>query len=137
MKAALIAALIALVLAATASAASGAHAEARGLVVTCEKAIATVHLGPGPEGSPASVRARAAQKQCNATARMNNLMLTHKGDTALFAAYEAYADLSVGIGDFVIYGGSVPSLHTLTVLRRAEREIARGRREAKLALAEL
>jgi len=130
-------ALISLAIAATAHGATGAHATAASLIRTCESAIATVHVGPTSVGSPATVRARAAQRKCIATARMNNLMLTHRSDKALFDAYEAYADLSDGINEFVVYGGSVPSLHTRIVLQRAEHEIARGRRQAKRALAEL
>lgn len=130
-------ALIALVLAATTAGTSGAHADARSLILTCEKAITAARVGPAPASSSALTRARAAEAKCEASGHMANLMLEHKGDKAIHDASYAYAALEVGVVDYVRYCGNITSSHTLAVLHRAEREIAQGRSEAKQALAEL
>ena len=131
------AALIALVFAATTAGTSGAHADARGLIVTCEKAISAAHIGPTPASASALSRARRVEASCNSVGHFTQLMLTHRHDKAIADAASAYAELSLGVVDYVNYCGNVVSSHTLAILHRAEREIALGRSKAKLALAEL
>ena len=69
---------------------------------------------------------------------MQSLSSTHSKDKALHDAYYAYLDLAFGIGDYMTCCHNVAFGRTgKSILHKAQREIARGRKEAKRARAEL
>lgn len=115
------------------------RATARRLLTTCEKAINSVPivaLEPNTAQVPkANRRAQAAFHKCGTDAPWLKLNRKNK---ALHDAYYAWFDLASGIGDYMTYCGNVAFDHTSkSILHRAQREITRGRKEAKHALGEL
>jgi hypothetical protein len=115
------------------------RATATRLLTTCEKAVNSVPLvalaAHTPRAAKAGRRAGAAIRRCGPNGRWKKLNLR---DRTLHDAHQAWVDLSLGSRDYVTYGKNVARGHTgQGILRRARQRIARGRREAKHALAEL
>ncbi|HZT95065.1 MAG TPA: sialidase family protein [Gaiellaceae bacterium] len=115
------------------------RATATRLLTTCEKAVHSVPLvalaAHTPRLAKATRRARAAVRKCGTQGRWRKLNLE---DRTLRDAHHAWADLSLGSRDYAAYGRNVSRGRTgKSILHRARRKVARGREEAKLALAEL
>jgi hypothetical protein len=124
------------------AAAATPHATAKALVSRCQKAVGSVRIvalqARTPQVQKAARRARAAFHKCRAGGRWLKRAGKGSKDTALRDAYRAWVDLSLGMGDYVAYSENVARGHTgKSALRSARRKIARGRKEAKRALAEL
>jgi maltooligosyltrehalose synthase len=119
---------------------SSSHGTAANLLRTCKRAIGfpIVALTPNtPALSRANRRTQAAYRKCT-TGRMSRLTSAHPKDKAVHDAYHAHVDLVFGIREYRTYGGNVARDDLgQDVLRNAQADIARGRREAKHALAEL
>ena len=117
------------------------HATAANLLRTCKRAIGfpIVALTPNtPALRRANRRIQAAYRKCTAKGRLAHLSSAHPKDQALRDAYHAHLDLMFGILEYRTYGGNVVRTDLgQDVLRNAQAHIARGRREAKHALAEL
>jgi GTP1/Obg family GTP-binding protein len=120
---------------------SSSHATAANLLRTCKTAIGfpIVALTPNtPALRRANRRIQAAYRKCSAKGRLSHLASAHPKDKALHDAYHAHVDLVFGIREYRTYGGNVARTDLgQDVLRNAQADIARGRREAKHALAEL
>ena len=109
------------------------------LLTKCERAVNSVPIVAlktnTPRVSSANRRARAAFHKCGTDGRWKKLNLKSK---ALHDAHHAWVDLSHGIRDYMTYSEHVALGHTgKRILRRAQRELTRGRTETKHALAEL
>ena len=112
---------------------------ARKLLTRCETAVKSVPIvaleANTPQVPKANRRAQAAFQKCGTTASWAKLN-TNKGP--IHDAYSAWADLAFGIGDYMTYCQNVAFEHTgKGILHKAQHEIARGRKEAKHALAGL
>jgi hypothetical protein len=119
--------------------AAGSLATAKQLLTKCETAASSVPIvaleANTARARRAQRRAAAAFRKCGKAAPWHKLDLKSK---PLRDAHHAWADLSLGIGDYVTYGRNVAVGHTRTrALHRAQHRISRGRKEAKHALAEL
>ena len=115
------------------------RATAKKLLTNCRTAAGSMRIvGLGantPQVRKANRRARAALHKCGTNGPWKGLDLENK---ALHDAHRAWLDLTHGIRDYTTYGKRVAHGHAVKkFLRRARREITRGRREAKHALAEL
>ena len=120
-------------------AAADQRVTAEKLLTKCETAVdsvAIVALKPNtPQVARAHRRARAALHRCAPDGSWKKPSLESK---ALRDAHHAWVDLSHGIRDYMTYSEHVALGHTRKrILRRAQREITRGRKETKHALAEL
>jgi hypothetical protein len=118
------------------AAAASQRVTAQNLLSRCHTAVSSVPLvslrAQTAQARRANRRARAAVHKCGINRRWKKLDLKTK---ALRDAHHAWLDLSRGIRDYLTYAEHAAS--RTSSLRRARREIARGRNEAKHALAEL
>jgi hypothetical protein len=121
------------------AAAASQRATAEKLLTRCEAAVNSVPvvaLRPNTrQVARARRRARSASHKCRTGKSWEKLDLKNK---TLHDAHHAWVDLSLGIGHYLTYSENVAAGHTRrSTLRRARREITRGRKEAKHALVEL
>lgn len=117
------------------------HATARKLLLTCEKAVTAVPIvalkAHTPQVSKANRRAQVALNKCTG-GPWHSILSKRPKDKALQDAYHAWLDLSTGIGQYLMYSEQVASGHAgKRLLQEAQHEIAKGRNEARHALAEL
>lgn len=120
-------------------AAAGQQVTAKKLLTNCATAVNSVPIVALKANTPrvprAKRRARAAFHKCGTDGRWKKLNLKSK---ALHDAHHAWVDLSHGIRDYLTYSEHVALDPTgKRILRRAQREHTRGRKETKHALAEL
>jgi hypothetical protein len=117
------------------------HATARKLLLTCETAVNAVPIvvlkAHTPQVSKANRRAQVALNKCTG-GPWRSIMSKRPKDKPLHDAYHAWLDLSTGIGQYLMYSEHVASGHAgKGLLHEAQHEIAKGRKEARHALAEL
>ena len=120
-------------------AAAGQRVTAQSLLTRCEAAVSSVPLvslkARTAQARRANRRARTAFHKCGNDRPWKKLNLKNK---ALHDAHHAWVDLSHGIRDYLTYAEHAAGGNAGTsTLHRARREITRGRKEAKHALAEL
>jgi hypothetical protein len=135
----LIAAASVLAVVASPAAAASQRVTAKNLLTRCKTAVSSVPLvaleAQTPQARQANRRARGAFHRCGTNRSWKKLNLKTK---ALRDGHHAWVDLSRGIHDYLAYAQQAAAGRgRSSTLHRARREIARGRKEAKHALAEL
>lgn len=130
-----------LLAAGSASAAASPHAQARALLTGCLTALRSfpiVKIRSKAAADSRSVKARDVDIECSLVLRMQTLAIAHPADQALQDAYSAAVKLNLAVSDYVQYVlGVTFGRQKLTVLHRAQREIASSKAAAHAALREL